>query len=145
MEYYNLMQTINQLNETIQILQSNIATKDAAITALEQAIDENSNLTILPTEVSMEFEIVVPSLDEIDHYGGKNVKIKQNSYYFKLSRNWERNMNFEYGDGTRASYGCGAILHNVFWYFGGYPNKRQVKLQKHLFDIYLLFFRQVKL
>ena len=73
------MQTINQLNETIQILQSNIATKDAAITALEQAIDENSNLTILPTEVSMEFEIVVPSLDEIYHYGSKDVKIKRNS------------------------------------------------------------------
>ena len=54
-------------------------------------------------------------------------------------------MDFEYGDGTDAEYGCGATLHNVFWYFGGFPNKRQVKFQKQLSDIYLLYFRQVKL
>ena len=55
-------------------------------------------------------------------------------------------LNIEYGDGTDARYGCGATLHNVFWYFGGYYGyQRQVKLQKHLFDIYLNYFRQVKL
>ena len=38
-------------------------------------------------------------------------------------------LDFEYGDGTIAHYGCGATLQNIFWYFGGYtPYKRQVKL-----------------
>ena len=56
-------------------------------------------------------------------------------------------MDFEYGDGTGAKFGCGATLHNVFWYFGGKGSSynRQVKFQKHLSDIYLLYFRQVKL
>ena len=43
-------------------------------------------------------------------------------------------LNFEYGDGTSAYYGCGATLHNVFWYFGGSKSQgyqRQVKLQEH--------------
>ena len=35
-EYDDLMQTINQFNETIKILQNNIVTKDATITALEK-------------------------------------------------------------------------------------------------------------
>ena len=65
------MKTINQLNEKIQILQSNIATKDATIIALEKAINDRSNLTISPTELSM--VIVVPSSDEIDHHGGETV------------------------------------------------------------------------
>ena len=51
-------------------------------------------------------------------------------------------LNFEYGDVTTSKYGCGASLHNVFWYFGGAKWEvpgyhRQVKLQKHLLDIYL--------
>ena len=57
-------------------------------------------------------------------------------------------LNFEYGDGSRAYGGCGATLHNVFWYFGGRKSdgyQRQVKLQKCLLDIYLLYFRLVKL
>ena len=54
-------------------------------------------------------------------------------------------LNFEYGDGTNADNGCGATLHNVFWYFGVRQNKRQVKLQKHLLNINLLHLRPVKL
>ena len=73
MEYDSLMQTIYQLNETIQILQSNIATKDATILALKQAIDDRTNVTILPTEPSM--IIVVPSSDEIDHHRSKVAKV----------------------------------------------------------------------
>ena len=73
MEYDSLMQTINQLNETIQILQSNIVTKDATILALKQAIDDLTNVTILPTEPSM--IIVVPSSDEIDHHRSKVAKV----------------------------------------------------------------------
>ena len=73
MEYDSLMQTINQLNETIQILQSNIVTKDATILALKQAIDDRTNVTILPTEPSM--IIVVPSSDEIDHHRSKVAKV----------------------------------------------------------------------
>ena len=68
------MQTINQLNQTIQIPNSNIPTKDA-ITELKQAMNERLNVTILPTAVSMELEIIVPSLAELDHHGGKDVKI----------------------------------------------------------------------
>ena len=81
-EYDNLMQTINQLNEKIQILQSDfqilqsesnktIAAKDAEITSLEEAINERSNVT---TELSV--VIVIPSSDEIDHHGSKVIKIK---------------------------------------------------------------------
>lgn len=53
---------------------------------------------------------------------------------FRCKGNMNEYLNFEYGDGTRAYYGCGATLHNVFWYFGGSRlsgNPRQVKLQKH--------------
>ena len=89
------MQTINQLNEKIQILQSDfqilqsesnktIAAKDAAITSLEQAMNERSNVT---TELSV--VIVIPSSDEIDHHGSKVIKIKWKSYYFTLRRNRE--------------------------------------------------------
>ena len=78
------MQTINQLNETNKILQNNIATKDATITELKQALNDRSNVTILPAESSL--VIVVPSSDELDHNNGKVVKIKQNFYYFILRR-----------------------------------------------------------
>ena len=74
MEYDNL-QSIKQLNETIQILLSNIATKDAAIEALEQAINDRSKVTISPTEQSM--VIVVPSSDDIDHHRGEDEKINK--------------------------------------------------------------------
>ena len=48
-----------------------------------------------------------------------------------LLGNINEELNFQYGDGRSASYGCGATLHNIFWYFGGSgSNKRQVKLQK---------------
>ena len=57
-------------------------------------------------------------------------------------------MDFEYDAayGTKTMYGCGATLHNVFWYFGGTDvyTARQVKLQK-LLDIHLFYFRRVKL
>ena len=49
-------------------------------------------------------------------------------------------LNFEYGDDTVAVYGCGATLHNVFWYFGGSgqsSKRRQVKLQNYSFNINL--------
>jgi len=39
-----------------------------------------------------------------------------------------KGFDFEFGDETNAAYGCGATLQNVFWYFGGYPFIRQVKL-----------------
>ena len=64
---------------------------------------------------------------------------------FLCSGNIYEDLDFDYGDGTGAKFGCGATLHNVFWYFGGEPNKRQVKLQKLLLDIHLFYFRQVKL
>ena len=38
-------------------------------------------------------------------------------------------VDFEYGEGTEVSYGCGAMLHGQFWYFGGNSGtsaKRQV-------------------
>ena len=56
------MQTINQLNEQIQILQ-------------------NSDLAHLSMVID------VPSSDEIDHNQGKVVKTKQNLYYFNERRN----------------------------------------------------------
>ena len=60
--------------------------------------------------------------------------------------NMNEDLNFEYDDDTAARYGCGATLHNVFWYFGGYePQSRQVKLQKYLFNINLFHFRSAKL
>ena len=65
----HLMQTINQLNETIRILQNNIATKDATIKALEQELNDCSDVTILPEESSL--VIVVPSSEEIDHHPGR--------------------------------------------------------------------------
>ena len=68
------MQTINQLNETIRILQNNIATKDATIKALEQELNDCSNSTILPAESSL--VIVLPSSDELDHHPGKVGLIK---------------------------------------------------------------------
>ena len=86
MDYDYFIQTINQLNDTIQILQRNVAKMDETIMALEQAINDRSNVTKSPTEISM--VIVVPSSDEIDHHGGKVVKFKQFPY-FTLSRNSE--------------------------------------------------------
>ena len=35
-------------------------------------------------------------------------------------------MKFEYGQGTDAYAGCGAVLMGKMWYFGGGRNKRQV-------------------
>ena len=62
------MQTINQLNETIKILQNNITTKDTTIKSLEQELNECSDVTILPEESSL--VIVVPSSHELDHHPG---------------------------------------------------------------------------
>ena len=59
--------------------------------------------------------------------------------------NMTEDFNFEYGDDTMAHWGCGATLHNVFWYFGGDGSeRRQVKLQKYLFNINLFHFRSAK-
>ena len=60
--------------------------------------------------------------------------------------NINEDLDFEYGYDTVADSGCGATLHNVFWYFGGSGSqKRQVKLQNHLFNINLFHFRSAKL
>ena len=58
---------------------------------------------------------------------------------FIYSGNVNEDLDFEYGRGTGVYGGCGALLRNVFWYFGGRfsSNKRQVKLVKDLFNIYL--------
>ena len=65
---------------------------------------------------------------------------------FRCSGNINEDLDFEYSDGTSAHFGCGATLHNVFWYFGGSgSNKRQVKFQKPLLDIHLFNLRLVKL
>ena len=56
-------------------------------------------------------------------------------------------MDLEYGDEVELTGGCGATLHNVFWYFGGEYleyTTRQVKLQK-IFVEYFFHFRQLKL
>ena len=68
-EYDHLMQTINQLNEKIRILQNSVATKDETIKALEQELNDCSNKTMLPAESSL--VIVVPISDELDHDQGK--------------------------------------------------------------------------
>ena len=65
-----MIQSLNQLNEENKILQSDIDTKDAAITSLEQAVNECPNIK---TDMSM--VIVISSSDEIDHHGGRVVKI----------------------------------------------------------------------
>ena len=56
---------------------------------------------------------------------------------FVYSGNVNEDLNFEYGEETEVHNGCGALLRNVFWYFGGSgSNKRQVRLLKDL-NIYL--------
>ena len=62
------MRTINQLNETNQILHSNIAKKDATIQKMQETINNLSNETITSTELSM--VIVIQSSDEIDYHSG---------------------------------------------------------------------------
>ena len=66
------MQTIKQQNEKIRILQKYIATKDASNTTLKNALNDCSNVTILPAEPSV--VIVVPNSDEFVPRG-KFVKI----------------------------------------------------------------------
>ena len=85
MEYDNLMATIKHLNETNKILQNNIATKDATITELKQALNDRSNITILPSDPSL--IIVVPSTDALDQNNGKAIKFKPNLYHFIFRRN----------------------------------------------------------
>ena len=46
---------------------------------------------------------------------------------FMYSGNVNEDLNFEYGEETGAHGGCGALLRNVLWYFGGLGSyKRQV-------------------
>ena len=48
-------------------------------------------------------------------------------------------LDFEYGTGTEAQWGCGVSLKGQFWYLGGFSNKRQVKKHikfKHNFTIF---------
>ena len=57
---------------------------------------------------------------------------------FVYSGNVNKDLDFEYGEDTNVGGGCGALLRNVFWYFGGwFSYKRQVKLLKDLFNIYM--------
>ena len=35
-------------------------------------------------------------------------------------------LDFEYGSGTEAKYGCAVTLKGQFWYLGGSSNRRQV-------------------
>ena len=58
-------------------------------------------------------------------------------FEFIYSGNVNEDLNFEYGERTSVEYGCGALLRNVFWYFGGWPYERQVRLLKDLFNINL--------
>ena len=81
------MATIKHLNETNKILQNNIATKDATITELKQALNDRSNITILPSDLSL--IIVVPSTDALDQNNGKAIKFKLNLYHFIFRRNGE--------------------------------------------------------
>ena len=62
-----LKETIIKLNETIRILQSNMASKDSLIVAL-QAINDCSNVTVSPIVTS------VPGSDEMDHFRGKTTQ-----------------------------------------------------------------------
>ena len=56
---------------------------------------------------------------------------------FIHSGNVNEDLNFEYGEETDVDRGCGALLRNVFWYFGGWGSyERQVRLLKDLFNIY---------
>ena len=38
---------------------------------------------------------------------------------FIYSGNVNEDLNFEYGEEIKVVRGCGALLRNVFWYFGG--------------------------
>ena len=50
---------------------------------------------------------------------------------FMYSGNVNEDLNFEYGEETIVTYGCGGLLRNVFWYFGGFGSYNgQVKLLK---------------
>ena len=45
-----------------------------------------------------------------------------------FSGNFDDDLNFNYGDGATVYRGCGAMLMDQFWYFGGNgsANNRQV-------------------
>ena len=70
-------------------------------------------------------------------FNGKYFRFFMNAD-FVYSGNVNEDLDFEFGRGTVVEDGCGALLRNVFWYFGGpWSNPRQVKLLKDLFNIYL--------
>ena len=75
MENNDLIQTINQLNETIQILQGIVATQNATILELKQVINDRLNVTVIPTEPTE--VILVPSADEIDRHRSKFAKFQR--------------------------------------------------------------------
>ena len=45
-------------------------------------------------------------------------------------------LDFNYGSGVAAQYGCGVTLRGEFWYLGGYPSTyyRQVNINAYLFQ-----------
>ena len=61
-------------------------------------------------------------------------------------------LDFKYGSGTQADYGCAVTLKGQFWYLGGsliidfpnfYPNKRQVnETMKRFFQSMLYLVKQ---
>ena len=51
------------------------------------------------------------------------------SKYQYSSGNVNEDVNFEYGEGTTAAYGCGVVFKGEYFYFGGNgaANVRQVR------------------
>ena len=56
-------------------------------------------------------------------------KIIWNIFLIQVSGNINDNLDFEYGDGADAKYGCGATIMNEFWYFGG-DNKVSIQASR---------------
>ena len=54
------------------------------------------------------------------------------------------NLDFEYGSGTEAFYGCGVSLKGQFWYLGGNSYRRQVKLILQIEILFEHFLRLAK-
>ena len=50
------------------------------------------------------------------------MRISKNNFYRIIYKkgNINDDIDFTYGEGTAAYYGCGASLMGEFWYFGGY-------------------------
>ena len=58
--------------------------------------------------------------------------------------NVDYDLNFEYGDGTDAYSGCGAVMMGEMWYFGGSESTTQ-QVCRHFCQNKTISFRLVKL